>query len=321
MFISKLLRYLTFIAALAGFVAITLIITRVQGQQDQKMPPPPISPPEKPYTSTVAATGIIEALSENVAIGVPVSGLVAEVFVAVNDKVKAGQPLFKIDDRDLQAQLIKLRSMVEVANAKVEVQNAMLAKAQDLLDRVKSVTDTRALSVDEIRARENDVRINQAQLLASKSELNASKADVQQMEALVDRLMVKAPKAGVILQLNTRAGEFAANISKSPLMVLGDLDKLQVRADVDEQNAIRIRNGQPATAYVKGDTKNPILLQFVRVEPYVIPKVSLTGASTERVDTRVLQVIYSMQRPKDSPLYVGQQVDVYIDATGNKTQP
>lgn len=320
MFISKLVRYLTFVAALTGFVAITFIITQMQGQ-DQKMPPPPISPPEKPYASTVAATGIIEALSENVAIGVPVSGLVAEVFVEVNDSVKAGQALFRIDDRDLQAQLVKLRSMVEVANSKVEVQNANLAKAQDLLDRVKSVTDIRALSVDEIRARENDVRINQAQLLATKAELNASKADVQQQEMLVDRLMVKAPKAGVILQLNTREGEFAANISKSPLMVLGDLDKLQVRADVDEQNAVRIRNGQPATAYVKGDTKNPVTLQFVRVEPYVIPKVSLTGASTERVDTRVLQVIYSMQRSKDAtPLYVGQQVDVYIDAGEKKVQ-
>ncbi|MEY4485187.1 MAG: hypothetical protein RL693_2639 [Verrucomicrobiota bacterium] len=320
MFFSKLVRYLTFIVALAGFVAITIIITRVQGK-DQKMPPPPIAPPEKPYANTVAATGIIEALSENVAIGVPVAGLVAEVFVEVNDKVKADQPLFRIDDRDLQAQLIKLRSMVDVQNAKVEVQNANLAKAQDLLDRVKSVTDTRALSVDEVKARENDVRINQAQLLASKSELNASKADVRQVEMLVERLMVKAPKAGVILQLNTRAGEFAANISKSPLMVLGDLDRLQVRADVDEQNAVRVRSGQPATAYVKGDTKNPIQLQFIRVEPYVIPKVSLTGASTERVDTRVLQVIYSMQRPNDSPLYVGQQVDVYIDATENKKQP
>jgi hypothetical protein len=47
----------------------------------------------------------------------------------------------------------------------------------------------------------------------------------------------------------------------------------------------------------------------------VIPKVSLTGSSTERVDTRVLQVIYSMKRPENPPLYVGQQVDVFIETT------
>lgn len=321
MFFSKLIRYATFIGALAGFVFIAYIITQMQGT-DSKMPPPPIAPPEKPYANTVAATGILEALSENVSIGVPVSGLIAEIYVSVNDKVKQGQPLFRIDDRDLQAQLIKLRAMVDVAKAKVGVQNANLEKAKDMLDRVKSVTDSRALSVDEIKARENDFRISGAQLLASKSELKASEAEVQQVGKLIERLMVISPQSGVILQLNTRAGEFAANVYKSPLMVLGDLDKLQVRADVDEQNAVRIRNGQPATAYIKGDTKNPIQLQFVRVEPFVIPKTSLTGASTERVDTRVLQVIYSMRRPKEaSPLYVGQQVDVYIDVTGNATQP
>jgi hypothetical protein len=50
----------------------------------------------------------------------------------------------------------------------------------------------------------------------------------------------------------------------------------------------------------------------VRVEPYVVPKVSLTGSSTERVDTRVLQVIYSFECPKDRPVYVGQQVDLFV---------
>jgi len=69
-----------------------------------------------------------------------------------------------------------------------------------------------------------------------------------------------------------------------------------------------------AQAYVKGDSKNAIPLQFIRIEPFVIPKTSLTGSSSERVDTRVLQVIYSLQLPKDRQLYVGQQVDVFIDA-------
>src|SRR5262245_43137983 len=95
-------------------------------------------------------------------------------------------------------------------------------------------------------------------------------------------------------------------------MVLGDLDHLQVRADVDEQNASRLTAGQPASACLKGDSTQPIPLRFVRIEPYVVPKVSLTGASTERVDTRVLQVIYSFDRPTERPVYVGQQVDLYV---------
>src|SRR5262245_59108237 len=108
-------------------------------------------------------------------------------------------------------------------------------------------------------------------------------------------------------------------------MVLGDVEHLQVRADVDEQNAPRLQPGQTATAYIKGDTTQPIELRFVRVEPYVVPKVSLTGASTERVDTRVLQVIYSFERPADRPVYVGQQVDLFvkseIPALAGKVKP
>jgi hypothetical protein len=49
----------------------------------------------------------------------------------------------------------------------------------------------------------------------------------------------------------------------------------------------------------------------------VIPKRSLTGQNTERVDTRVLQVIYAVQSG-DLPLYVGQQVEVYVDAGKSK---
>ena len=66
------------------------------------------------------------------------------------------------------------------------------------------------------------------------------------------------------------------------------------------------------TAFMKGNTKDPIALKFVRIEPFVVPKKSLTGDSTERVDTRVLQVIFEFAPPA-APLYVGQQVDVYID--------
>ena len=94
--------------------------------------------------------------------------------------------------------------------------------------------------------------------------------------------------------------------------MLGDIATLHVRADVDEQNAMKIAPGKDAALYLKSDSSKKYAVQFVRIEPYVIPKVSLTGASTERVDTRVLQVIYKLEKPKDEALYVGQQVDVFI---------
>lgn len=310
--LNRLFRYSTFALAITGMIMMGLVIKTIRAQE-RPIAPPPVAPPGKPYASTVAATGILEAIEENVSIGTPVSGLVMEVMVKVSESVNVGQPLMKMDDRELQAQLLRMRAQVELAKAKIEVSRATVAKLQDMLDRVQAVSG-RAVSVDEVQQRQNDLKVGQAQMLAAEAELNAASAEMRQTEMLIERMTVKAPRAGTILQLNIRAGEYASTSPKAPAMVLGNLEELQVRADVDEQSATRIRPGQKGTAYIKGDTKNPIPLSFVRIEPYVIPKSSLTGASTERVDTRVLQVIYSLQRPKTRPIYVGQQVDVYIDA-------
>jgi hypothetical protein len=86
-----------------------------------------------------------------------------------------------------------------------------------------------------------------------------------------------------------------------------------VRVDIDQNDAWRFRSGEPAMAFVRGNPELRTPLQFERVEPYVIPKISLTGQSSERVDTRVLQIIYSFDQ-SGLPVYVGQQMDVFIQA-------
>ena len=83
--------------------------------------------------------------------------------------------------------------------------------------------------------------------------------------------------------------------------------------DVDEADAWRVRSDSPAIARLRGNPTIAVALSFVRFEPYVLPKRSLTGDTTERVDTRVLQAIYAF-RPNDFPGFVGQQVDVFIKA-------
>lgn len=289
-------KKITVYLAVIGIGATAVMASRMSAPQPAA--PPPIEPAANPYTTSVAASGLIEALSENVAIGVPEAGLVTRVHVNVSDPVQEGQPLFTLDGRDLQAQLA-----VNEANAAVA--EATLRRLQDQLARLKGVNDPRAVSAEEVRTKENDVLVAQAQL-------QAARAQVAQNKVRLERLTVTAPRAGTILQVNIRSGEFASATPKSPAMMLGDVEHLQVRADVDEQNAPRLQPGQAATAFVKGDTAQPIELRFVRIEPYVVPKTSLTGASTERVDTRVLQVIYAFQRPKDRAVYVGQQVDVFV---------
>jgi HlyD family secretion protein len=292
-----LFRSFAFYLALIG-IGLALFLVKIIYTPSPESEPI-TEPAANPYENTIAASGIIEAVDRNIAIGVPQSGLVEEIFVQVWDPVQKGQPLFQLDDRELQAQLIVQKTNVEVAQANVE-------RLKDQLSRLQGVKDARAVSREELKTKENDVKVAMAQL-------TMAEAQVKQTLLLIERLTVRAPRNGVILQNNIRVGEFISSSSNTPAMVLGNLERLQVRVDVDEQNASRVIPNLKATAFPKNNSSLAIPLYFERIEPYVIPKKSLTGASEERVDTRVLQVIYSFDKPTNFPLYVGQQVDVFIE--------
>jgi HlyD family secretion protein len=125
--------------------------------------------------------------------------------------------------------------------------------------------------------------------------------------------VVTAPIDGQILQCKVRPGEYAqAGVLAQPLILMGDVRRLHVRADIDEKDAWRVAPGVKAIASVRGNAATRYPLEFVRLEPYVVPKRNLTGDATERVDTRVLQAIYRL--PARAALYPGQQMDLSIEA-------
>jgi multidrug efflux pump subunit AcrA (membrane-fusion protein) len=274
-----------------------LLVLRLSAQDP--VPVPPYAPPINPFQHSVAAAGIVEAQGENVAIGVPVAALVTGIYVRVWDKVEAGQPLLQLDDRELKASLIGQRARVLVAEATE-------ARLRGMLSRLEMVTDSRAITREELETRRSD-------LLVATAELASARAAVEQTETLLARLVVRAPRAATVLQVNTRPGEFVTPGAPRAPLILGDLTYFQIRADIDEQVAPRVRPRMKAVGYLKGDTQKPLPLEFVRVEPFIIPKTSLTGSSVERVDTRVLQVIYRCQASTNTTLYVGQQLDLYLE--------
>jgi RND family efflux transporter MFP subunit len=259
-----------------------------------------VNPVVSPFATAVAGAGIVEASSENIAIGTPVSGIVTAIAVKWGDRVKSGDLLFKIDDRDLQGQLL-------IANAKVKEAEAGLAKVKNLLDVGEGLSKGTSISVVDLANRRFDVGINEG-IVAS------AKAQVDQLKIEVDRRTVRAPLASRILQIKIHPGEYAqSGVVSPPLMLLGDDTRLHVRADVNENDAWRIKPTASAMAYAPGNPDLSVRLRFERIEPYAVPKVSLTGESTERTDTRVLQVIYSFERG-ELPIYIGQRMNVYVDA-------
>lgn len=302
------------------------------GRPESPLVAPRNAPPTQPSSDRgagfVGASGIIEASTENIAIGTPVGGVVAAVDVRAGQVVATGQPLFSLDDRDARAELRTREAEAAAAAGQLAVARAAVREARaDLSDREAQAArvtrlelpgsvsgeerSQRAFAADAARARLDRAIADVARLQA---EARRARAVVAQVRTTLDRLRVVAPIPAEVLRVNVRPGEYApANRVDDPLLVLGSTGPRHVRVDIDEADIPRITRGAIARIYIRGAPRRPLRASFVRIEPLVRPKTQLSGAGTERVDTRVLQIIYAVQ-PGDAPLYPGQQVDVFIPA-------
>ena len=306
------IKYTLPLLAIAGFAFAAYTVVR--SNQPMPIAIPVTEPASTPFKAFIAGAGIIEAQSQNIAIGTPLPGIVKTVTVKVGDQVKADAPLFYLDERDTRATLaIKLADLAK-AKADVTIAKATYSDAKSLSDLAEAVTDRRAISAEELLRRRNAMLITQARLESALALVQQAQASLADTETTLSRLIVRAPVDGEVLQVNIRPGEFAqAGFLNTPLLVLGNLDKLHVRVDIDENDAWRFDKNSKAVAFLRGNRNFKVDLILAYVEPYVVPKKSLTGDSNERVDTRVLQALYRFDR-KLLPIYVGQQMDVFIEA-------
>ena len=305
------MKYLLPLLAIAGlfFAGYTV----VSSNQPMPIASAVAEPASSPFKEFIAGAGIIEAQSQNIAIGTPLARLVTRVAIKVGDKIKAGTPLFYLDDRDTRAELIQKEADLAKAQASVNEAKAALKDSQSLQSLAEAITDRRAISKEELLKRSNAVAINQAKLDSVKAAVQQAQASISAIRTTLDRLVVRSPIDGEVLQVNVRAGEFAqTGVLTTPLMLVGNLDQLHVRVDIDENDAWRFDKNKKAVAYLRGNRAIKVELELAYLEPFVVPKKSLTGDSTERVDTRVLQALYRFDR-QQLPFYIGQQMDVFIE--------
>jgi HlyD family secretion protein len=245
-----------------------------------------------------------------------------------------------------QARLSELLAQIDIQQARVKaaevsVQEATLSEANAAreYERAKQLRtqnavsqeemDTRTLSRDtsQVRTLEAKARLLEAEaglrLLAEgdnppsiavqKAAVGLADANLLKAQTLMEIRTVKAPIDGTILSVVVRAGEFVpASIVSTPYLSMGVVDPLHVRVDIDETEIPRFRAGAKAYAALRGKPSEMVELEYVRTEPLVSPKRTLTGSVSERVDTRVMQIIYSVS-PSKLKAAIGQQVDVYIE--------
>ena len=289
---TKILFALAIIGVLAGLVAAYIFGV------ERKAQPPAFKPVSNPYESAIYANGMVESdqpSGANINIFPEVSGSITQVFVHEGQEVPAGTPLFTIDD--------------SVQRANTELAEANLKAAQDQYDKRRGAydIDPKSISKDVLDTAEDAVIQTAATLKAA--------------NALLQKYSVNAPAEGVVLAVNAALGSYVSSQGAydpypqqfDPLVVLGaPQDHLAVRWFVDEILVSRLPSHWHIRAQmsIRGtDIKVP--LEFVRVQPYVSPKIELSNQRQEKVDLRVLPVIFRFEK-KDVPVYPGQLVDVFI---------
>jgi len=229
-------------------------------------------------------------------------------------------------------------SQVAVAEATLRTSNDQLAK-----QRASYAEDPRSVSQLSLDDASNAVRVAEANLRVARLQLELVKAgawiyDIRNQEAqytaltksaaaaraLLAKYEIRAPSDGVVLAIGVAVGGYVSpqgtldtyTRGATPVVVMGQKgDHLAVRVFIDE---ILISKLGPvdqldATMYVRG-TDARVPLEFVRVQPLVSPKLELSNERAERVDLRVLPIIFRFARPAGLDVFPGQLVDVYVRA-------
>lgn len=313
---------------------------------------PPMPPPVAPYPSYIAGVGIVEPSTENISIGTPVNRIVDKITVSVGEKVKKGEVLLRLENKDLEANLSAQEAAYKSALAKLQrleafpriedlltaelavaSSKAALDLAKEQNDMVSRLTDQRAISQEEKNRRLFNFQHAEAEWLEATAnfekiksgtwkpdleiahfEVQEEMANIERIEAEIQRTIIRSPIDGTVLQIKIHVGEFASpDTFRMPLMVLGNTDELFLRVSINQLDIPHFKSDAPAVAFSQGDAQIKFPLEFVRVEPFLVSKQNLTNEITENVDTRVLQIIYKIKK-ENFHIFVGQQMDVFISA-------
>lgn len=301
-----------------------------------------------PRQYLAAAPGLVEPVSEEREIGSQVIGIISEMRVEENDQVAKGQIIAVIDNAEQVARLASSRAELALRRAELERSingarpeerrearasvkeaeaNLQLARADyqrrvpltksgassvASLDSATANLDTTAarrevmaerLAVLEAGTRKEDID-------AARAQVSLAEADVALSEALLDKTLIRSPVIGTVLRRVRIAGEAVTNMPPTPIAIVGNLRGLRVRAEVDETDVSQVTVGQRVEVTADAFPGQKFGGAVYRVSTRMGAKQVTTGRPTDRLDTKVLQVLIDLDREVRLP--IGLRVDAYF---------
>ncbi len=138
-----------------------------------------------------------------------------------------------------------------------------------------------------------------------------AEAAVEQARTMIAKTILRAPADGIVLKVDAEPGERITSLRTEPVMTLADNSRIQVRAYVEELDAITLTVGQSAYAAADGLPDRRFSARIIWIAPSMQPKTHLHNHPGERVDTRVREVLVQIDQPDG--LVIGLPVDVFIE--------
>jgi HlyD family secretion protein len=300
-------------------------------------------------TWQAVAPGVVEPRSGEIKIAAPVAGRVSEVMVKANDRVSVDEPLLRLDNEDAQARVASAQAQVamreKARNEKSAGKAASRRNAEDAVAEAEAaLVDARNTFDKAVRAKRtgsgSDATITAARTawMRTQGNLEQKRADLGKIEAQsgtplptqlegqlnvarsdlrvavveLEKLTIRTPITGTILKVDVRAGEVAAPSLAQPLLLLGDLSHLRVRAELDEHNIGKIKVGDAATVRAEAFSGQTFMGKVAAVAPLVQPARLAAPGSRNFTDFNVNEVIVDLNEA--GPLIAGMKVDVYFES-------
>jgi len=340
------------IAAAVGFLLVAAQWLRSREHLVKAAPTPSLVSRD----GLIAASGRVEAVSEEIRVSSELSGRLHSVPVEEGDRIRKGQVLAQIENEDYlarvaaaeatlaqrRAELLRVingaRTQERLASqANMQAARAVLETAHREADRRRNLADRDMISRDEAERYLRVYQVAQAEFERASQEFSLIDADAREEDrrraeaavataqaqlsearAYLEKTYIRSPLDGVVLRKFRHSGESVSTQFDSPIVTLADDSALRVRLDVDETDVARLRVGQHAFVTAEAFGAQKFTGHVIRVGRILGRKNVRTDEPSERVDTKILETLVELDPGQKLPL--GLRVDAYVQVAGREAK-
>jgi RND family efflux transporter MFP subunit len=289
-------------------IAVTIIILGVLGAAGFAVYQRTLGRPPEVQTATVmlkqagqagtvlTGSGYVVTQHKYIVIGTKILGQIVAEPIEEGQRVKVGDLLARIDDRDYQAQLRQSYADRDLAAA-----NVVLKRAR--AERLRALYKEGVQSKDSLDDAENQLSVAEAELNKANGAIDFAKFNVTQT-------VIRSPISGVVLQKYRELGDTITAFGQSPggggatdIAQLADLTDMRCEVDINESDIAKVTMGTPATVIPDAYPDNPFPAQVVKIYPEADRQ-----KGTVKVEVKILQPDLKIIKPEMSAKVTFQSI-------------